>query len=176
MHVGHNGIALVQRFEGCYSCIPGGTVNGKVKPKPVANLRDVNQTVYSYRCSANVPTIGWGNTMWADGTPVADGDECTLDEANQLFYTEIDEFAEGVARLIKTEITQNMFDALVCFAFNVGLGNLKNSTLLKVVNAGQFDQVREQFMRWNKAGGKELPGLTKRRSAEADLFETPDSE
>lgn len=174
MHVGPNGIALVQKFEGCYSSVPNSSVLGKIKPKPVSNLSDLGQVVYSYRCSANVATIGWGNTRWADGEPVQDGDAITLEQANQLFDTEINEFAEGVARLIKTEVSQNMFDALVCFAFNVGLGNLKNSTLLKMVNAGQFDQCREQFMRWNKAGGKELPGLSRRRAAEADLFETPD--
>lgn len=174
MHVGPNGIALVQKFEGCYSSVPNSSVLGKIKPKPVSNLSDLEQVVYSYRCSANVATIGWGNTRWADGEPVQDGDAITLEQANQLFDTEINEFAEGVAKLIKTEVSQNMFDALVCFAFNVGLGNLKNSTLLKMVNAGQFDQCREQFMRWNKAGGKELPGLSRRRAAEADLFETPD--
>ena len=75
---------------------------------------------------------------------------------------------------MKAPVTQNQFDALCCFAYNVGLGALRSSTLLKVINAGQYNLARENFLKWNKAGGRELPGLTKRRTAEADLFETPD--
>lgn len=176
MEAGPHGVALIQHFEGCYSSVPNGAANGKIKPKPVSNLHDLNQTVYSYRCSANVPTIGWGNTKWTDGSPVQDGDECTLDDANVLFAQELAEFGHGVDKLLKAPVTQNQFDALCCFAYNVGLGALRSSTLLKVINAGQYHLARENFLKWNKAGGRELAGLTKRRTAEADLFETPDDE
>lgn len=175
--IGENGLELIKHFEGCYSSVPGSAALGKIKPKPVTNLKNEEQSVYSYRCSANVATIGWGNTRWADDEPVQDGDECTLADANSLFAVEVAEFAHNVDKLITNpHVTQNMFDALVSFAYNAGVGNLKASTLLKTVNAGDFHGVREQFMRWNKAGGKELPGLTKRRVAEATLFETPDDE
>lgn len=174
MEAGPHGVALIQHFEGCYSSVPNSAANGKIKPKPVTNLHNLEQTVYSYRCSANVPTIGWGNTKWTDGSPVQDGDECTLEDANILFAQELAEFSHGVDKLVKVGITQNQFDALVCFAYNVGLGALRSSTLLKMVNSEQFHLCRENFLKWNKAGGRELAGLTKRRTAEADLFETPD--
>jgi lysozyme len=175
--IGKNGLELIKHFEGCFSSIPNSAALGKIKPKPVTNLHNTEQMVYSYRCSANVATIGWGNTRWADDTPVVDGDECTLAEANELYETEVDEFAHNVDKLVTNpHVTQNMFDALVSFAYNAGVGNLRASTLLKTVNAGNFAGCREQFMRWNKAGGKELLGLTRRRSAEADLFETPDNQ
>ena len=73
-------------------------------------------------------------------------------------------------KLIKVEVTQNQYDALVDFAYNLGVANLASSTLLKKVNAKLFNEAAEQFPRWNKAGGVVLTGLTKRRNAEKDLF------
>ena len=79
-------------------------------------------------------------------------------------------FSSGVSKLLKIQVTQNQFDALVDFAYNVGIGNLKSSTLLKKVNAKNFSGAALEFIKWNKADGKVLPGLTKRRTAEKDLF------
>jgi lysozyme len=79
-------------------------------------------------------------------------------------------FEDGVNKLVTYTINQNQFDALVDFSFNLGLGNLGSSTLLKKLNAGDIKGAAEEFLRWDKAGGKVLAGLTKRRKAERDLF------
>jgi lysozyme len=80
-------------------------------------------------------------------------------------------FASQIKRLIKSRVTNNQFSALVSFAYNVGIANLKRSTLLKLVNSNPNDPaIRAQFMRWNRAGGKVLLGLTRRRESEADLY------
>lgn len=110
-------------------------------------------------------TIGYGRT-----TDVHPGDTCTQAEADSWLLDELRGFGEDVEKLVKVPLTQNQFDALVCFAYNVGLGNLKSSTLLKLLNAGDYSGACAQFGRWNKAAGKVLPGLTTRRKAEAELF------
>lgn len=84
------------------------------------------------------------------------------------------DYAPAVEELISVPLTQNQFDALVSFAYNVGTGALRDSSLRRVLNAGNYHAVRAELARWNKAGGSELKGLTRRRVAEADLFETPD--
>lgn len=125
----------------------------------------------AYKCSANKETIGYGNTFYEDGTPVKLGDKITQERAESLFTLISDSFAAKVAPLIKSKINENQFGALTSFAYNAGVGNLQKSTLLKKVNANPSDaSIREEFMKWNKAGGKELAGLTRRRKAEADLY------
>ena len=125
----------------------------------------------AYLCPAKVPTIGYGNTLYEDGTPVKIGDRISNDVANKLFNVIASEFADRVRPLVKSSISENQFSALVSFAYNVGIGNLKSSTLLKKVNINPNDEsIRVEFMKWNKANKKVLAGLTKRRQAEADLY------
>jgi len=126
----------------------------------------------AYLCPAKVPTIGYGNTFYEDGSKVKMGDKITKERAIELFENILENnFASQVKRLIKSRVTNNQFSALVSFAYNVGVGNLKRSTLLKLVNSNPNDPaIRQQFMRWNRAGGKVLLGLTRRRESEADLY------
>jgi hypothetical protein len=88
----------------------------------------------------------------------------------KILASDLVKFEDGVDNLVKVPLKQNQFDALVSFAFNVGLGALGKSTLLKKLNAGQYDAVPAELMKWTKAGGKELPGLVRRRRAEAALW------
>jgi len=128
----------------------------------------------AYQCSAKKWTIGFGNTFFQDGTPVKQGDKITRDTANKLFDLISKEFADKVRPLITSNVNENQFGALVSFAYNAGIGNLKSSTLLKKVNNNPNDPyIRAQFERWNRAGGKVLAGLTRRRKAEADLYFKP---
>jgi lysozyme len=126
----------------------------------------------AYLCPAKVPTIGYGNTFYEDGSKVKIGDKITKERAIELFENVLENnFASQVKRLIKSRVTNNQFSALVSFAYNVGVGNLKRSTLLKLVNSNPNDPaIRNQFIRWNRAGGKILLGLTRRRESEADLY------
>jgi len=126
----------------------------------------------AYLCPAKVPTIGYGNTFYEDGSKVKMGDKITKERAIELFENILENnFASQVKRLIKSRVKNNQFSALVSFAYNVGVGNLKRSTLLKLVNSNPNDPaIRQQFMRWNRAGGKVLLGLTRRRESEANLY------
>lgn len=119
----------------------------------------------TYKCSAGVDTIGYGST----GAHVKPGMTITQAEAEALLVKDLSRFEVGVATLAK-KTTQGQFDALVSFAFNLGLGALSSSTLLKVHNDGKYSEAAEQFHRWNKAAGKVLLGLIKRRAAESELY------
>lgn len=119
----------------------------------------------AYRCPAGVPTLGYGST-----SGIRMGMTCTESQAEQMLRKDLVRFEAAVNRLVKVKITQNMFDALCSFAFNLGEANLANSTLLRLLNAGDFKGASAQFERWNKAAGKVLKGLTLRRQAEAALF------
>lgn len=124
-----------------------------------------------YKCPAGVPTIGYGSTFYEDGTKVKLTDApITEARAMDLLGNVVNDFSKQVNKLIKVEVTQHQYDALVDFAYNVGVGNLASSTLLKKLNAKLYDETAEQFLRWNKAGGVILVGLTKRRNAEKELF------
>jgi lysozyme len=146
MKVSDKGLALIEKYEG-FSAVP-------------------------YLCPANKWTIGFGNTFYADGHPVASGDAAlTKEQARVLMQNVLSVSFEPVLNRLLPETTQNQYDALVSFAYNVGTGNLASSTLLKKLKAGQ--PCSAEFLRWNKAGGKELAGLTKRRQDEKALFEAP---
>jgi len=119
----------------------------------------------AYKCPAGVWTIGYGHIKG-----VSEGMTITQDEAEQMLIDEMAEYEGYVNKLVTVELNQNQFDAMVSWVYNLGGGNLSASTLLKVLNAGDYDGVPAQMMRWNKAGGKVLEGLTRRRQAEADLF------
>ena len=125
-----------------------------------------------YLCPAKIPTIGYGNTYYPDGKRVTLLDkDITKQQAFDMFKEVANRFAKRVDELVITELTQNQFNALVSFAYNVGTGNFSSSTLLKKVNKNPNDlTLKAEFLRWNKAGGKVINGLTNRRNEEADLY------
>jgi lysozyme len=127
-----------------------------------------------YLCPARVPTIGYGNTYYADGKRVTMQDKpITKEQAYELLKIIADKFARQVDAVVTATVTQNQFNALVSFAYNIGMGNFRKSTLLRMVNLSPHNaSIRAQFMRWNKAGGVELRGLTNRRIDEANLYFT----
>ena len=146
MEINKAGKDLIKRFEGC-----------KLK---------------AYKCPANVWTIGFGNTFYEDGTKVKEGDVITQERADELFDIIISDFVRMTDALVKSDVTENNFSALVSFTFNVGTGNLKKSTLLKKVNANPKDPSSPaEFRKWTKANNVVLKGLVRRREAEAKLYE-----
>ena len=125
-----------------------------------------------YLCSAKVATIGYGNTFYPSGKKVTMQDKpINLETAKWMLKETANIFATQVNLLVKSKLTQNQFNALVSFAFNLGSQALGKSTLLKKVNVNPNDPtIRNEFLKWNKSGGKELLGLTKRRTKEANLY------
>jgi lysozyme len=125
----------------------------------------------AYLCPANIPTIGWGNTFYESGRKVQIGETITKERADALFLWVANSFATQVRSMLRVQLNENQFSALVSFAYNVGNANLRTSTLLRLVNANPNDpNIRAQFLRWNKAGGREMAGLTRRRQAESNLY------
>ena len=120
---------------------------------------------HAYQDAVGVWTIGYGHTKGVQPTDVI-----SAAEGDMMLSTELEEYENWVTKLVDVPLDQHQFDALVSWTYNLGPTNLKSSTLLKVLNAGYYEQVPDQIRRWNKAGGKELEGLTRRRTAEADLF------
>lgn len=144
MKIGTKGIALIKQFEGC-----------KLK---------------AYKDAVGIWTIGWGNTQYENGKSVKQGDFITQQTADELFLLIVSKFDSAVNNLVNN-VNQNQFDALVSFAYNCGIGNLQKSTLLKKVKKVPCDPtIAQEFAKWNKAGGKVLNGLTRRRKAESDLY------
>ena len=127
-----------------------------------------------YKCPAGIPTIGYGTTFYPNGKKVTMTDApITEEKATELLAAMLVSFETYVDSYCIDSITQNKFDALVSFAYNLGPANLKSSTLLKKVNANPNDEsIRLEFMKWVKAGGKTLKGLVRRREAEANLYFT----
>lgn len=127
-----------------------------------------------YLCPARIPTIGYGNTYYPDGKRVTMLDKpITKEFAYEMFKTIADRFALRVDRLVTASVTQNQFNALVSFAYNVGMANFQKSTLLRKVNANPNDvTIRAEFNKWVKAGGVRLNGLVNRRKDEADTYFT----
>ena len=125
-----------------------------------------------YKCPAGIPTIGYGATFYPNGKKVTMTDAAiTEEQATELLAHMLVSFEKYVDSYCVDTITQNQFDALVSFAYNLGPANLKASTLLKKVNANPNDEsIKLEFMKWVKAGGKTLKGLVRRREAEAELY------
>lgn len=120
----------------------------------------------AYKCAAGVWTIGYGSTKG-----VKEGDTITQDGADKLLTEEMHEYEGYINDMVTVDLKQNEFDALVSWVFNLGPSNLSSSTLLSKLNNKVWDDVPNQIKRWNKAGGKTLQGLVRRREAEALLFE-----
>jgi len=125
-----------------------------------------------YKCPAGVPTIGYGATFYPGGKKVTMIDKTITEvEATALLQSMLVKFEQYVDSYCIDTVTQNQFDALVSFCYNLGPANLKASTLLKKVNSNPNDEtIRAEFMKWTKAGGRTLKGLVTRRTAEADLY------
>lgn len=125
-----------------------------------------------YLCSAKIPTIGYGNTYYPNGRRVTMQDPpITREQAFEYFVFIADKFAEKVAELINVKLTQNQFNALVSLAYNIGIANLKKSTLLRLVNNNPNDpNIAAQFARWNRAGGVVVKGLVTRRERESKIY------
>jgi lysozyme len=141
-----NGYKLIQEFEGL-SLVP-------------------------YLCSAKVATIGYGATFYPSSKKVTMQDQpISLATAKWMLKETANKFAADVDKMIKANINQNQFNAIVSLAYNIGLGGLAKSSLLKKVNVNPSDPtIRNSFLIWNKAGGRVLDGLTKRRTKEANLY------
>ena len=142
MEISQKGIELIKQFEGC--------------------------KLNAYRCPAGVLTIGYGHT----GVDVKQGMKITQEEAEKLLKKDLTIHCNNVERLVKVPLSQNQFDALVSFEYNVGYGNFSKSTLLGLLNQKKYSEASEQFLRWKYANGKILEGLLRRRQAEKDLFLT----
>ena len=123
----------------------------------------------AYQDAIGVWTIGYGHTK-----DVRQGMSITKEQADNMLINELDEYCDHVEKAVIVDLTQNQFDALVSWTYNLGPTNLNASTMLKVLNNKDFDEVPAQIKRWNKAGGKVLEGLVRRREAEALLFEGKD--
>lgn len=120
----------------------------------------------AYLCPAGIPTIGYGSTAG-----VKMGQTITAERAEELLREDLRQFEAAVSRLVKVPLSQGQFDALTSFAFNLGAKSLEKSTLLRLLNAGDYPGAAAQFDRWVYASGKKLSGLVKRRAAERALFE-----
>lgn len=144
MQTSEKGIALIKQFEGC--------------------------KLTAYQDSVGVWTIGYGWTQPVDGKPIRAGMTIKQETAERLLKTGLVSYESDVSRLVKVGVTQGQFDALVSFTYNLGARSLSTSTLLRKLNAGDYAGAADEFMRWNKAGGKVLNGLTRRREAERALF------
>ena len=146
MKTSQKGINLIKQFEGCQ--------------------------LTAYKCPAGVWTIGYGTTGKVDGKEICKGMKISKQKAEQLLKKDLEQFEKSVNNFVKVSINQNQFDALVSFAYNVGAGALKGSTLLKKLNQKDYKGAANEFLKWNKGGGKVLAGLTRRREAERKLFLT----
>ena len=125
----------------------------------------------AYRCPANVLTIGYGVTKG-----VNEDMEITQQEANEMLAGELIEYTEYINNMVKVALNQSQFDALTAWIYNLGPTNFKDSTLLRVLNEGRYNEVPQEIKRWNKANGQVLNGLIKRREAEALLFQSKEWE
>ena len=144
MQTSEKGIALIKEFEGC--------------------------KLTAYQDSVGVWTIGYGWTQPVDGKLIRAGMTIKQETAERLLKTGLVSYESDVSRLVKVGLTQGQFDALVSFTYNLGARSLSTSTLLRKLNAGDYAGASDEFLRWNKAGGKVLNGLTRRREAERALF------
>ena len=144
MKTSQSGISLIKGFEG--------------------------KRLNAYDDGVGVWTIGFGTIKYPNGVRVKKGDTCTEAQAESYLKNDLVKFENAINRLVKVPLNQNQFDALASFTYNLGETNLSNSTLLKKLNAKDYAGTADQFLRWNKAGGKVMNGLTRRREAERILF------
>lgn len=157
----------------------------KVSQKCIDQIkRDEGVRNRPYQCPALLWTVGVGHVIDPNHAkvPMANRKQLPIpagwdrilsnEEIDEILRKDLARFEQGVSRLITAPLTQGQFDALVSFSFNVGLGNLQNSTLRMKVNRQDYEGAAEQFLVWTKAGGKVLAGLVKRRTHEKEMFES----
>lgn len=144
MEISAKGLDLIKKFEGC-----------KLK---------------AYQDSVGFWTIGYGWTQMVEGKTVGPGMHITQTIADNLLRSGVEQYATGVAKRVRVPLTQNQFDALVSFAYNMGVKSLQSSELLMKLNASDYQGAADEFLRWVYAGGQELNGLVKRRTSERKLF------
>ncbi|OCJ61245.1 hypothetical protein A6U96_13950 [Agrobacterium tumefaciens] len=126
----------------------------------------------AYLCPSHIPTIGWGNTSSVKMSDVG-RKTITKADAETLLKKDLVRFEADVNRLVTSDINENQFSALVSLCYNIGSGAFAKSTLLRMVNMGDYSGAAGQFSRWNRGGGRVLPGLVKRRALEEALFRKP---
>lgn len=141
MKISDAGLDLIKDFEGC--------------------------KLTAYQDMVGVWTVGYGST----GSDICKGMTITQEEAEKRLRKHLEGVERAVMRLVCVPLTQGEFDALCSFVYNLGEGAFAKSTLLKLLNASDYDKAALEFERWNKAGGKEVAGLTRRRLAERRRFE-----
>lgn len=141
--ISDSGLAIIKRFEG---------------------LR-----LHSYLCPSDVPTIGYGSTRYK-GNPIVLGMVWTKEQAEGALLDDVKFFESAVNKSVKVDLEQKMFDALVSLVYNIGAKAFKDSTLLELLNSGNYSGAADQFLRWNKSNGKVVRGLTLRREDERELF------
>lgn len=148
MEIAQNGIDLVKHFEGLYLT---------AYPDPATHAEPF--------------TIGYGTTVYPDGSKVKLGESISLQQAEDYLKYDLNVTAQQIEKLITSTLTQNQIDSLISFSYNVGVGSLRRSTLRKKVNSNPSDSsIKDEFMKWNKGNGKIMRGLTLRREAEAELY------
>ncbi len=123
----------------------------------------------AYQDSVGVWTIGFGHTKG-----VEEGQTCSIEDAELMLTDEMDEYEGYINNMVKVDLQQHEFDSLVAWVYNLGPTNLNESTMLKVLNGGQFDRVPDEMNRWTRAGGEILEGLVRRRQAESLMFQNLD--
>lgn len=172
MKMSDRGIAGLEEFEGveleAYPD-PASPLGLACTKKGIA-MRDYHRIADWAVLKGNPWTIGAGWTGKVDGAAITPGMVISRAKADALLASNVTTYEEGVKQLVKVPLTQGQFDALVSFAWNLGLTNLKQSRLLKYLNAGAYGAAAGQFSLWVKAGGKVLPGLVSRRKAEQTWF------
>ncbi len=131
----------------------------------------------AYRDAAGFWTIGYGHTSMAGPPKVMPGMRISRKQAERILRADVERVAGQVAKVLGPDVlsrlNENQFGALVSFAFNVGIGNVRRSSVLRAVRAGRLEEVPRLLLRWTKAGGRRLPGLVRRRRAEGRLWLTP---
>ena len=151
------GLDLIKSFESCAKAIGGGRFEAYPDPAPGNKGLPV--------------TIGWGSTRNFQGKPIALGTVWTQEQCDRKKAEDMADFERQVRAILgNAPTTQSQFDALVSFAYNLGSQALRGSTLMRKHKAGDYAGAQEQFARWNRAGGKVMRGLTRRRAAEAKLY------
>ena len=144
MKISNNGLNLIKQFEGL--------------------------KLNAYDDGVGVWTIGYGTIKYPNGVRVNHGDKITQAQADQYIANDVATFERAVNMLVNVPLNQNQFDALVSFTYNLGATNLSASTLLKKLNSKDYNGAAGEFQKWNKAGGKVMTGLVRRRKAEMELF------
>uniref|UniRef100_UPI00300A9510 lysozyme n=1 Tax=Acinetobacter ursingii TaxID=108980 RepID=UPI00300A9510 len=144
MKISNNGLNLIKQFEGL--------------------------KLNAYDDGVGVWTIGYGTIKYPNGVRVKHGDKITQAQADQYIANDVATFERAVNMLVNVPLNQNQFDALVSFTYNLGATNLSASTLLKKLNSKDYNGAAGEFQKWNKAGGKVMTGLVRRRKAEMELF------